>query len=33
MTLGHTQATSYADKARLVAKPGKNPPAVILIAA
>lgn len=26
-----TQATSYADKARLVAKPGANPPAVILV--
>ena len=26
-----TQPTSYADKARLVAKPGANPPAVILV--
>ena len=26
-----TQATSYAEKARLPAKPGKNPPAVILV--
>ena len=31
MTLGRTQATSYADKARLPAKPGANPPAVILV--
>jgi tRNA/rRNA methyltransferase len=29
--LGRTQATSYADKARLTAKPGANPPAVILV--
>ncbi len=28
---GRTQATSYAEKARLPAKPGKNPPAVILV--
>jgi len=28
---GRTQATSYADKARLTAKPGANPPAVILV--
>ena len=31
MTLGRTQATSYADKARLPAKSGANPPAVILV--
>lgn len=31
MTKGPKQATSYADKARLVAKPGANPPAVILV--
>jgi len=31
MTRGPTQSTSYADKARLVAKPGANPPAVILV--
>jgi tRNA/rRNA methyltransferase len=31
MTRGPRQATSYADKARLVAKPGANPPAVILV--
>ncbi len=29
--LGRTQATSYADKARLTAKPGANPPSVILV--
>ncbi len=28
---GRTQSTSYADKARLPAKPGRNPPAVILV--
>ncbi len=28
---GQTQSTSYAEKARLPAKPGKNPPAVILV--
>ena len=28
---GRTQSTSYAEKARLPAKPGKNPPAVILV--
>ena len=28
---GRTQPTSYAEKARLPAKPGKNPPAVILV--
>ncbi len=31
MTRGPRQSTSYADKARLVAKAGKNPPAVILV--
>lgn len=31
MTKGPRQSTSYADKARLVAKPGANPPAVILV--
>ena len=31
MTKSPTQSTSYADKARLVAKPGVNPPAVILV--
>jgi tRNA/rRNA methyltransferase len=28
---GRTQSTSYAEKARLTAAPGKNPPAVILV--
>jgi tRNA/rRNA methyltransferase len=31
MTRGPRQSTSYADKARLIAKPGANPPAVILV--
>lgn len=31
MTGAPRQATSYADKARLTAKPGANPPAVILV--
>jgi len=31
MTRGPSQATSYADKARLTARPGANPPAVILV--